>query len=203
MTITNWGANIEKTVALCYNLNVSDRFLVALKGNAIMNRNLTEQKVLKKLGIDDFRHLTKDKVITMASLLDKMDPEVAKKALEQFPEFAKTVKEMLIEYKDTLDKGLENNKESVQSYYNVCNSTIVSLQKQLEDESLSFDERKYIIEKMLEVSKMMGEKDTENKKFILACMAVGAAATGIVTAILASALGSNTNIETTDIDKIE
>ena len=46
-----------------------------------MSRTLTEKKVLKKLGIDDFRHLTKEKVITMATMLDKMDPEVAKKAL--------------------------------------------------------------------------------------------------------------------------
>lgn len=168
-----------------------------------MNRSLTEQKVLKKLGIDDFRHLKKDKVITMASLLDKMDPEVAKKALEQFPEFAKTVKEMLVEYKETLDKGLVDNKESVQSYYNDCSSIIAALQKQLEDEKLTFDERKYIIDKMCEMSRMMGEKDTENKKFILACMAVGAAATGAVTAILASVLGGNTNVETTDVDKIE
>lgn len=44
-----------------------------------MGRSLTEQKVLKKLGIEDFRHLTKDKVIKMASMIDKMDPEVAKK----------------------------------------------------------------------------------------------------------------------------
>lgn len=168
-----------------------------------MNRGLTEQIVLKKLGIEDFRHLTKDKVITMASLLDKMDPEVAKKALEQFPEFSKTAKEMLAEYKDTLDKGLENNKESVQSYYSACNAIIVALQKQLEDESLSFDERKYIIDKMLEVSKMMGEKDTENKRFIAACVAVGAVATGIVTVILASTLGGSTNIENSDIGKIE
>ena len=28
----------------------------------------------------------------MASMLDKMDPEVAKKALEQFPDFSNTVK---------------------------------------------------------------------------------------------------------------
>ena len=63
---------------------------------------MNEQKVLKKLDITDFRHLTKDKVIKMASMLDKMDPEVAKKALEQFPEFANTTKEMLSEYKDSL-----------------------------------------------------------------------------------------------------
>ena len=42
-----------------------------------MGRPLTEQQVLKKLKIEDFRHLTKDKVIAMASMLDKMDPEVA------------------------------------------------------------------------------------------------------------------------------
>lgn len=50
-----------------------------------MRRNKTmmsEAKVLKKLDIADFRHLIKDKVIKMASMLYKMDPEVAKKALE-------------------------------------------------------------------------------------------------------------------------
>ena len=163
-----------------------------------MNKSLTEQKVLKKLGIDDFRHLTKDKVITMASMLDQMDPEVAKKALEQFPEFAATTKEMLMEYKETLDKGLEANKESVQAYYDTCNSIIVSLQKQLDDEKLSFEERKYIIDRMLEVSKMMGEKDSENKKFIATLAVIGAAATCVATAVLASAIGGNTQIETND-----
>ncbi|WP_394526884.1 hypothetical protein [Lacrimispora sp. JR3] len=167
-----------------------------------MSRPLTEQKVLRKLDIEDFRHLTKDKVITMASMLDKMDPEVAKKALEQFPEFSNTAKEMLVGYKDTLDKGLESNTESVQSYYDSCKSIIEVLQKQLEDENLLFEERKYIIDKMFEISKMMDEKDSENKKFIATMVVVGATAVGIITAVLASALGGNTKIETNDIDKL-
>lgn len=167
-----------------------------------MGRPLTEQKVLRKLNIEDFRHLTKDKVITMASMLDKMDPEVAKKALEQFPEFSNTVKEMLVGYKDTLDKGLDSNKESVQSYYDSCEFIIEVLQKQLEDENLLFEERKYIIDKMLEISRMMGEKDSENKKFIATMAIFGATAVGIVTVALASALGGNTKIETNDIDKL-
>lgn len=166
-----------------------------------MSRPLTEQKVLRKLDIEDFRHLTKDKVITMASMLDKMDPEVAKKALEQFPEFSNTAKEMLVGYKDTLDKGLESNKESVQSYYDSCKSIIEVLQKQLEDETLSFEERKYIIDKLLEISRMMGEKDTENKKFIVTMAVVGAVAVGVVTAVLASTIGGNTKIEANDVDK--
>ena len=72
-----------------------------------MTRTLTEQKVLKELGIDDFRHLTKGKVITMASMLDKMDPEVAKKAIEQFPEFAHTMKDIFHDYKQTWTKHLK------------------------------------------------------------------------------------------------
>ncbi len=79
-----------------------------------MAKLLSEEKVLKKLGIEDFRHLNKAKVINLASMLDKMDPEVAKKALEQFPEFAKTSKEMLVDYKETLNKGIESNDKSVQ-----------------------------------------------------------------------------------------
>lgn len=163
-----------------------------------MNKSLTEQKVLKKLNIEDFRHLTKDKVIAMASMLDKMDPEVAKKALEQFPEFAATIKEMLNEYKNILDKGLETNKESVQAYYDSCNSMIMFLQKQLDDEGLSFEDRKYIIDTMLEITRMIGEKDSENKKFIATLAVLGVTATCVATTILASVLGGNTQIEAND-----
>ncbi|RGG56132.1 hypothetical protein [Blautia sp. AF19-10LB] len=56
-----------------------------------MDRLLTEQKALKKLGIEDFRHLTKDKAIMMVSMLDKMEPEITKKAIEQFPHFSDTM----------------------------------------------------------------------------------------------------------------
>ena len=73
-----------------------------------MTRSLTEQKVLNKLGIEDFRHLTKDKVITMASMLDRMDPDVAKKALDQFPEFAKTMKEIVQDFQKSMEHGLNS-----------------------------------------------------------------------------------------------
>ena len=88
-------------------------------------------------------------------------------------------KEILVGYKDTLDRSLESNKESVQPYYDLCKSLIGVLQKQLEDDNLLFEEKKYIIDKLFEVSKMMGEKDSENKKFITTMMIVGATAVGI------------------------
>lgn len=168
-----------------------------------MARTLTEQKVLKKLGIDDFRHLTKDKVITMASMLDKMDPEVAKKAIEQFPEFAHTMKDILKDYKQSLDKALEENGESVKSYYASCDAIIGSLQKELDKDNLTFEEKKYIIDKMIEVNKMKGDKDSENKKFIATLAAFGVAAVGIATTVLVSALGGNTKVEMNDDEELE
>ena len=49
-----------------------------------MANQLTEQQVLNKLGIPDFRHLSKNNVMQFASILNEMDPAVAVKALEQW-----------------------------------------------------------------------------------------------------------------------
>lgn len=163
-----------------------------------MGKLLSEEKVLKKLDIVDFRHLTKDKVIRMSSLLDKMNPEVAKKALEQFPEFSSTMKELLNAYKDTLDKNVDANNNSTQSYYDLCNSIITSLQQELNKDNLTFEDKKYIFEKMFEIEKSVGSKDLENKKFLTAITSIGAVAVGVVAIALASALGGNTNIEIDD-----
>ena len=167
-----------------------------------MKRTLTEKKVLDKLNIEDFRHLTKDKVITMASMLDKMEPEVAKKALEQFPEFANTTKEMLSEYKDILDKGIQANDKSVKACYDTYNALIVALQRELEKDEITFEQRKYIIEQMKDIAEKVDKKDTENKRFIAGMAGLGMIAlTGAVT-LLASALGSNTQIEMDDMNKL-
>ena len=103
-----------------------------------MPRTLTEQIVLKKLGIPDFRHMTKDKIVQFASVLPRMDPEVAKKALEQFPEFAKSATEIVSYYKDVVYKGLDENTASVNSFYAMCDAINDTLQEQLQDEHLTF-----------------------------------------------------------------
>lgn len=159
---------------------------------------MSEEKVLKKLDIIDFRHLTKDKVIKMASMLDKMDPEVAKKALEQFPEFSRTVKEILTEYKKSLDKGLESNNESVKNVYNTYNAVIDALQKELRNDKLTFEQRQYIIEQMKEIAEKVDKKDTENKRFIAGMVTLASIVVGGTVAVLASVLGGNTQIEADD-----
>lgn len=160
-----------------------------------MKKTLTEQNVLRKLGIDDFRHMTKDKVMVMASMLDKMDPEVAKKALEQFPNFSDTMKSICIDYKSVIERLAESNDNSVKSYYETCDAIISSCQIELARENLSFEEKRQILTYMLEVVKMKGIKDTENKNHLLRLSIAGLSAVGLTAIALVSALGGNTKID--------
>ena len=84
---------------------------------------MSEKKVLKKLGIPDFRHMTKDKVVKFVSLLPNMDPEVAKKALEQFPAFADLAKEMVVQLKLLSDKTFEEDRLSLGKITGFTNKT--------------------------------------------------------------------------------
>ncbi len=167
-----------------------------------MIKTLTEKEVLKILKIKDFRHLTKEKVINLSSMLDRMDPEVAKKAIEQFPAFATTAKEILDNYEDIIDKSLEKNNDSVKNYYSSFDAQISALKDELKKENLSFDEKKEFLDRLLEISKMIGEKDSENKKFIAYMATLGTFATVATVAILASTLGGNTKIDLNDANDI-
>ena len=167
-----------------------------------MNRTLSEAQVLKKLDIVDFRHLTKEKVMSMATMLDKMDPEVAKKALEQFPEFAKTMRQILSEYKQSLDEGMKQNAEGVKTYYDTCDAIIASCQKELEKENLSFEERSFILEQMVLVAKMKGDQNSEDKRFIVIMSVLGLAAIGVTAGALITALGGNFKIDTDAVKKL-
>lgn len=75
------------------------------------------------------------------------------------------------------------------------NSLIVSLQTELEKNDLSFEQRKYIIEKMEKIANAVDQKDSENKRW-LKQMAVIAGVTVLgVAAALGSTLGTNTNLQ--------
>lgn len=163
-----------------------------------MARTLTEQKVLKKLGIPDFRHMTKDKVIKFASMIPKMDPEVAKMALAQFPEFAKTTKELLNYYKDVIDRALESNNECVKTNYAICNTILEALKAQLSDETLTFEQKSSIQDKMIEVAKLSMEIDKQNKEFLYKNLKLTLVALLGSMASLAAILGINAEIRSDD-----
>ena len=117
-----------------------------------MARPYTEQQVLKKLDIPDFRHLTKEKVIAFATMVPKMNPEVAKKALEQFPNFASTSLDVLKEYRSVIQEAMEDDRESMRSCYDMYNRVMDSLEKMLDNDDLTFEQKTYILNQMQEVA---------------------------------------------------
>lgn len=132
-----------------------------------MQRTLTEQKVLKKLAIPDFRHMTKEKVVDFAQMVYRMDPEVAKAAIAQFPEYVKLTSGMVMAYEGIIEKMMDAGKADMAAFCDTCNSIIASLQEQLRQEKLSDEEREKLNDKMIQVANMIGDKMSENKIFWL------------------------------------
>lgn len=128
-------------------------------------------------------------------MLQNMEPEVAKKALEQFPEFAKMTLEVLKDYKAVMEKTLDENSASSKQCYGIYNEVMDALKGCLAKDELPFEEKKYYIEKMMEIAKMVESKDTENKGFNWKMISLGTLAAFTVIGIGASILGVNTNIK--------
>lgn len=156
-----------------------------------MGKTLSEKQILKKLGIEDFRHLSKDKVMALATSLPQMDPEVAKKALEQFPDFAKAIREALGDYRAVAEKALEAGKEGSKDVIATYMVVMNNLEKTLEQDDLTFEQRMEIMDKMREIAEAIYRCDKDTKGFILGILrGMGTVILGMGALALA-ALGGN------------
>lgn len=158
-----------------------------------MNYTISEKRALKKLGIPDFRHMTKDKLIQFTSMIPHMNPEVAKAAIEQFPEFKDMGIQMVKTMQETVEKAFSEAKDSQKVFYNTCNKIIDTLSEELKAENINSEDRARIEDNMIQVAQMIGAKDTEFKHFLVAgikYLAIGAAT--VATAAVAL-LGGNIN----------
>lgn len=166
-----------------------------------MRYTLSEKKILQKLNIEDFRHMTKDKIVQFASMLPKMDPEVAKAALSQFPSFTGLATDLVTELKQLVSHTYALSNDSQTAFFGVCTKILSSLEKELEDENLSPEQKDQIENKMIEVAKMISEKDSENKKYTSHAMDVFAAITGVITLAAAALLGGSIILNTPEYDE--
>lgn len=155
-----------------------------------MGKQITEEILLKKLDIPDFRYMTKDKVIQFASMLEKMDPEVAKKVLEQFPEFANAIKENVLAFKEEFIKVMSIADESTKNLYASDDKIIDALLQLLDKKEISEEDRKYILDKIVELQKLKHDKDSEFKKFLLSALVIAGTIVGGTITVAAAVLGS-------------
>lgn len=135
-----------------------------------MKRTLSEKKALKMLGITDFRHITKDKVVEFAPMLPDLGPEVAKKALDQFPSFKEMATELVNAYSNAYNRALESNKDSQRAVYDTINSIIQVLSQELQSDEISSEDRERIENKLIQLAQMAIEVDKRNKEFNLTAL---------------------------------
>lgn len=159
-----------------------------------MSKKLSEKDVLKKLDIQDFRDITKDKVMGFVSILPNMDTEVAKKAIEQFPEFIKFSTEAFKDYRGVLEKTVNANEESSKACFDMYEKVLSILEKCSLKEDISFEEKKYYFDKMFEIIQMVEKKDSENKAFYQKLLNAGATVLVAIVGIGAAAIGVKSDI---------
>ncbi len=165
-----------------------------------MNDLMTEQEVLKKLNIKDFRHMSKEKVIAaFSSMLPNMSPEVALKVLDQFPSYAQAMTDIATQYKDILVKSIDSGSISTQQSIAICQTVIDVLRSQLDKDDLSFEERKFYVEQLQETARIIQEINSEHHLFLMKCFGYGLMTLVLVGGGLTAVLGGNIDLKTPKI----
>lgn len=144
----------------------------------------TEYTAVEKQALDmmkrtDFKNLSKNDVLSIASKLGELRPDVAKAVIAQFPEFAKLIQSSMEEYKDILGNIVSSDDESVKQVYAIADRDMsasadsrkqfyefagkvhADLSKCLDNPGLSAEERKDILAQEIEILKAVSEKDSE------------------------------------------
>ncbi len=149
--------------------------------------------MLRKLNIPDFRHLTKDKVVSFVSMLPQMDPDVARHVLDQFPAFAETSLAIVGCLKDSLGTIVSGNAENMTEFNARCQEALTALEAELKREDLTEEGRKLVIDGIMGIIEAIARKDSENKEFLSGLFNGVLVAGSIVLLCLAAPLGIRLN----------
>ena len=159
-------------------------------------RRADDKDLLRMLDIPSFRHMTKDKLADFVSALPDIDPEVAKKALEQFPDLASSMVEISAHYSGVIAKCLEGGDADTATCLEACAAINESIRRELEKGDLEPGERERLVDRQIQVVQMMRGVDGDGKRFRMGIARIGAVALGFVALALVTALGGKASVRT-------
>ena len=137
------------------------------------NLTTSEKRALELMQKENFRGISKNNVMQLVSILDKVDPEVAKSLIAQMPEVVKGVVENEKAYAGVLAKGIESCDMSTLSCFHTEDDIVKALQKEIDKEDTTFEQKQYYFEKMAESAERKEHKDTEHKNIVLTILKYG------------------------------
>ncbi|SMP64384.1 hypothetical protein [Anoxynatronum buryatiense] len=125
-----------------------------------------EKQIMKKLGIENWRNLSKDKVVKFAAMMPEMDKEVMFKVIEQFPEFAKFANGALEHFEESIKNLSESNSKDFSIIVEGLRETQQILKEELQKPEIDSSERKNLIDNLMKVAEILKELDSNNKRFL-------------------------------------
>lgn len=141
----------------------------------------SEKQLLAMLERTDFKHLSKDDLFSYASKLNELRPEVATQVIAQFPELAKLIRATLAEYKGMLDSVIASDDTSLKQVYGLIEKDMdhaaasrseyvafaekvrADCSKCLENPEMTPEQQMEIIEKEIEILRMVHDKESESR----------------------------------------
>ncbi|MFJ4469543.1 hypothetical protein ACIP2X_18905 [Streptomyces sp. NPDC089424] len=125
-----------------------------------------EAQIMKALGIESWRNLSKDKMVRFAAMMPNMDTEVALKIVEQFPAFKDFAKDAVSVVERSHQITLSANNQSQEHVHRAWQEVRDILKGELDKDDLSREDKKFLIEQIQETARMQSQKDSENKQFL-------------------------------------
>ncbi len=126
----------------------------------------SEVEVKDALGLPDWRHLRKEHVLRLMSMLSDMDSRVALNILGQLPDIAMFARVAVEDVAKGHEATLSSNARSMEMVHEVHLARLDLLRGELERDGLSVDERRHLVNQVREVHADALAKDTENKRFL-------------------------------------
>lgn len=143
----------------------------------------------KKIRINSNGSLSKNDAAELVSMIPHMDKDLAIKAIEQFPNYCQTATSLVEHLSEVCSKIIDDNSLSMKAVTDTYNSVLEDLRVILGKDDLTFEERRYVTEKIIEVADKIADKDTENKNFLFIIFKWIAALGVTIVALLGAALG--------------
>ncbi|WP_406007562.1 hypothetical protein OG440_16420 [Streptomyces sp. NBC_00637] len=138
--------------------------------------DVNESAVKRKLGIPNWRNLSKDKVLKFAAAMPEMATEVRLKLIEQFPSFKDLGKANIDAVAEAHKSTLAANENSQDHFYKAAQDQRDALQADLGRDDLSEAQRESLHDRFERNVGRVSEKDSESKQFLMAGMRVAAVA---------------------------
>lgn len=131
-----------------------------------MKHDQSENKALCREHRSVAGQMARGLVNGVVSMLPQMDPEVAMRALDQFPSFADACSTIIGSLRDGLGTTEDRNAANMDAFNTQTREALNALEAELAKDDLSDEGRRQVVEGILSIIKEVGQRDTANKEFL-------------------------------------